>query len=492
MPPKNNYHEPSVRITSTWTPPQARQALIMLEGGYYYSATSLATAIMADDRAQAVTNTRINGVLGLPLVFEAADDSPRSIAIRDALAEDFWKIFPDRGAYNLLFFGQFLGAGIAAVNWSRKGKRWLPQLDVWSSGHLREDKEERQWLVRVGDGSKELAIDSGDGKWVLYTPFGKKSSFIGAKVRALAIPYLMKAYANSDWGRYSEIHGTPIRVGKARPSSQEGDDKKFLQDLRDLGSDTAIVLRDGDSLELVEATANSWQTFDKMKDSADKAMAIAMLGQNLTTDVQSGSLAAAKVHDEVRQDLIEADAKSFIEMFASQILPWWLRYNFGANAKAPTVKFDTEPPEDESKDAKTLNTKMDALTKAINIASQNGLNIDTKEMANRLGIPLLKKGRVKSQSSNTMSLASGRDLPKTIAGQKYIDGLTQKANQQAAKIIQKDLSNIKALVQKAKNPQELKTLLLQHYQGMDSGALTELNSRVFMMANLAGHLSASE
>src|SRR5690606_14363612 len=110
----------------------------------------------------------------------------------------------------------------------------------------------------------------------------------------------------------------------------DADKQAFLSDLQAMANSASIVLPDGWNVELLEAKVGSGEVFAKLIEWANKAIAVAVLGQNLTTDVEGGSHAAAQVHENVRQDLIDSDAETLSTTAREQVLVWWAEFNFAA------------------------------------------------------------------------------------------------------------------------------------------------------------------
>src|SRR5690606_33678394 len=108
----------------------------------------------------------------------------------------------------------------------------------------------------------------------------------------------------------SEVHGNPTKVGRHPGGATKEEKDAFLSDMRAMASSAAVVVPDGWNIELLEAKVGSGEVFAKLIEWANKAMSVAVLGQNLTTDVEGGSHAAAQVHENVRQDLIDSDAET--------------------------------------------------------------------------------------------------------------------------------------------------------------------------------------
>ena len=97
-------------------------------------------------------------------------------------------------------------------------------------------------------------------------------------------------------------------------------------------------------MELLEAEAKTWEMFPKQIETANAELSILLVGQNLTSEVQGGSFAAAKIHQNVRDDLVRFDAEALATTLREQVLSWWAEFNFGDARLAPWPNWDTKPP----------------------------------------------------------------------------------------------------------------------------------------------------
>jgi phage gp29-like protein len=356
--------EPSTRVLLDWTPAQIRAAEVLADGGDLMLAADLCETLLADDRIQGVLSARTRGLLGLPVEFEKAGDARRSGRAVKALevGEDWWHAYPEAELGTLLDWGILLGIGLAQHVWTdRDNGRVVPRLDRYHARWLRFDWQDRGWRV-AAEGGRELPVTPGDGAWVLHTPSGAHRPWVDGAWRSLSRWWLLKHYARQDFARHSEVHGLPMRVGIAPEGSTKALREELAADLGALGRDTAIALPAGFDLRMVEATARTWEMFRAQIELADLAFAIRLAGQNLTTDVSGGSLAAAKVHQIVRNDLIRCDAESLATTLHDQSLVHWAAANFGDPRLAPWPAWPTDPPEDALAAAQTRLVQAEAVT----------------------------------------------------------------------------------------------------------------------------------
>ena len=552
-PERVEFRDPHIRSIASWSPKGARSALNLLMNGQFSLAAQLADAILADDRVQATIDTRVNGVLSLPMDFApVAEESDRARVVADDLESDFWTMFPEDALNELQTYGLMLGACPAELVWETGGGKWLPRLKVWHPSLLTWVHEERTWRIRTEQGG-EMPFTPGDGKWLLYTPYGPKRPWTKARVRSLAIPFVAKQYAVGDWQRHSEIVGGGIRKGKAPSGIKDEDRQAFLSDLKDLASDAAIVLPDGWDLELIESRAQNADAFEKLIEWADTAIAISVLGQNLTTEVEGGSLAAARVHENVKGDLIRADTEGLATTIRRQAIRHWAIFNYGDEGLAPWPKWQSDPPEDQKQLAETMRTFGEGLTSLQNA----GLRLDLPELARKFGVPLAQEeegtdddeqigqlfqyhfefgvitvneararlglppiaggdrpaervlqdpmaaslkfdrdaGTEGSGSGRHFRLASGdrpADAPGFVRGQVFADALVDQGKERFAEVLRGQVSEVLDVIRRSRSYDEVRNGLIRLYPNMDHEELAERLEASLVLADLAGRLGEVE
>ena len=167
-------------------------------------------------------------------------------------------------------------------------------------------------------------------------------------IRTLAFYYLFKNYDIKDWVTFAEVFGMPLRLGKFPAGASEKDKEILLQAVTQLGHDAAAIIPEGMLIEFQEATKSGNVNFyEALAEFCDKAASKAVLGQTLTTEQgKSGSYSLGKVHDEVRFDILEADAKALGKTINRDLVLPLVYFNFGPQESYPIFKFHLEEPED--------------------------------------------------------------------------------------------------------------------------------------------------
>jgi hypothetical protein len=413
MPDQVIYTQPSVTSLSKWTIDGINCALEEHDQGYFYTSAQLVDGLLRrTGRYQTAMMSRIRGVLGLPFRMDPAkepgDVGKRRGAKQQRIArewEDQWgrSVFVrqrGRAALDESAIGQVmhaglsLGAGLAQVipeaRGAGGGSRWWPRLQPWSSQWLHWRDDTKTYWVHTNEGPVEII--PGEGKWLLYTPYGYEGGWLDAPVRSLAHVCLISSWNWRDWARFSEKHGLAMLLAKI-PSGVDEKDKTyraFLGSLRKLGRETTILAPQGDkpeksySAELLEAKADTSRTFRELKSFCDSEITLVIKGENLTTEVKEGSFAAAKEHGGGKQDVLEADVDGFCTPMRDQVVAPYTAYNEGNAELAPWPVLDYAPPEDKKQRADITLVGLQAIKEA----KAQGLKLDVKTFCEKLDIPL--------------------------------------------------------------------------------------------------------
>lgn len=369
--------QPSVRAQTVWTPTLIRSVLLQADSGSFRTLADLCDAILADDRVTTVTQSRVGGLLGLPLSFEdggAKKSSKRAIRQLEVEA-DWWDIAPETEQYQMLAWAQELGFCWGHLEYLDREDRVLPSLRFWHPRHVRYEGETGRWFTRVGhSGDREVEMVAGQGEWVFYAPYGITRPWANGLWRGDAAWWLLKSYARDDWARHSEKSAQWVVTSQSGVNPNVR--KELANDIARLGRDAAIGLPPGLDLKLVEASANTKDIYQAQIDTANTGFAISHLGNNLTTEVKGGSYAATAMHAEGLGHRVRADDESWSTCLHDQVLTPWASINFGDPDVAPWPVRDTDPPEDEKAKAEVLVS----ITTAVKNAGDAGLKLDTEKL----------------------------------------------------------------------------------------------------------------
>jgi len=281
-----------------------------------------------------------------------------------------------------------------------RGGRIVPELEFWHPRGLRYETPRKQWIARVETPDSHIAVDRdidfSSGEHVLLAPFGGAGDVSRGLWIALAYLWLLKQHAIRDWANLGAQLGYPVKVaefafGQQGTQAKEvaGADKKreeLVKEIFALGRKGVIALPPGFTMKLLSVPATSAGMFKDQIEAVNTAIAILVLGQNLTTEIKGGSLAAAQIANTIRADIRRFDAGAESRFLRENVLSWWARLNFGAEEAAPWPVRNTEPPEDLTSAATTLNV----LSQAVERLERNGWLLSKQDTGERFRIPLVK------------------------------------------------------------------------------------------------------
>lgn len=245
------------------------------------------------------------------------------------------------------------------------------------------DGEEPQILAE--DGRTQLEVPP--WKIIFHRHWLRSGSVVRSGVlRTIAWVYLFKNYALKDWAVYNEVFGMPLRVGKYEPTATPEDREVLARAVAALGSDAAAVISKNMEIEFVEAAGRASgrsNPFLAMAEFCNREMSKAILGQTLTTEVteRGGTYAAAKVHEQVRRDLVQSDADNLAATLRLQLLRPLVGFNFGWDRQTPHFYFYFE---DE--------TDLKAMAEAYRHLHEMGLPIPAEHLQEVFGLPRLPAG----------------------------------------------------------------------------------------------------
>lgn len=172
-------------------------------------------------------------------------------------------------------------------------------------------------------------------------------------LRPVTWMYLFKRFGFRDWLIFAEAYGMPLRIGIFEATTTAENRQVLESACAQIGSDAWAVISSDTKIEFKEAQRTSTAAlFREIIEVCNTEISKAILGQTLTTEVGGkGSYAASKTHQEVREDLIRADAQSLDATITRDLITPLVRFQFGPDAPIPSHKTEIKEPEDLSAEA---------------------------------------------------------------------------------------------------------------------------------------------
>jgi len=146
------------------------------------------------------------------------------------------------------------------------------------------------------------------------------------------------------WILFNEKFGTPTVIGKYNIGAGEEERKRLYEVVESLQNDTGVTIPENVAIEFLEAKrSGAINTYRDLADWCNDEMSKLVLGATLTTGEgrRSGSLALGRIHEQVRSEYIESDARALMGVINRQLIRWIVDFNFGTDVPAPRFAIDT-------------------------------------------------------------------------------------------------------------------------------------------------------
>ena len=375
------------------------------------------------------------------------------------------------------------------LEWRHDGTERIPVFHPRPQTWLQLDRSRRQLRLRDGSGDGAELWPFG---WILHQPGKVKTGYLGRAglLRPLAWPWIYRAYALSDFAEYLETYGLPFIVGKYG-SANETEKASLMRAVTALGRDARAIMPQDMMLEIQKITGGGDSTPHlAMMEWAEKAMSKLILGATLTTqaDGKSSTNALGNVHNQVRMDILRADAQQVAGTLTRDLIYPMIAINRGnidGLRRCPRLRFDTGEAED-----------LLLFSQALPTLAQGGARIPVNWVHERLRIPMAADdepvfGASLEPESNTppntgTAAASQQVAPVVIGDPTPVSALAEAMAVEAKPAMAALIEHVTHLAATAQSLEQLRDQILQAYGDLPSDQLTAVMSAGFSVAALAG------
>jgi phage gp29-like protein len=380
------------------------------------------------------------------------------------------------------------------LEWQTIEKMRIPQCHWRDPAWFQTNPNDRNEL-RLRDGSYEGAELQPFG-WISHK-HGAKSGYVGrsALARVLAWPYLFKNFSVRDLAEFLEIYGLPLRLGKYPTGASEKEKATLLRAVMSIGHNAGGIIPRGMDIEFQEAAKGSSTPFEAMMAWCEKTQSKAILGGTLTSqaDGASSTNALGNVHNEVRQELRDSDAKQIAATLTRDLIYPMYALNgrsFSGPHRIPRFEFDLSEPEDIAYYAQHLPSLVTL-----------GMQIPVSWVTEKLQIPEPENGEAvlgvqpteptKKKPESEEEQVSLAALKSGLAHSDQ-DNLDQALEELTKGNLSESLADTVAplLALAASAPDDLEAKLQTLWPEMDSDALADRLAKIFFVAELWGMTNA--
>lgn len=179
-------------------------------------------------------------------------------------------------------------------------------------------------------------------------------------------PLLLKVFWQSwikragvkNWLKYAE-KGSGSVVTRYPGGASTAEQEKALEAAQAINDEPAVAIPERFTLEVHEMVRNIGSAHKELVDDfSNSEIARAILGQTLTSKGSDGggSRALGEIHQTVRGEKIEADAKALMTMVNLRLVFPLVLWNFGPNVRPPIWTIQYDPQQDLTELANRLKT----------------------------------------------------------------------------------------------------------------------------------------
>ena len=324
---------------------------------------------------RSVLATRKYQVAGLDITVESATDAAEDVKAADLIRD--W-LSRDELRDELIDILDAVGKGysLTEIIWNTSGGQWLPERLEWRDPRwFQFDRTDGRTPMLLSEGGQPVPLSP--YKYLYHVHHSKSGLPIrGGLARAVAWGYLFKNFDIKSWVEFAEMFGVPLRVGKYGPGASEKDKQVLLQAVRSISRDAAAIIPASMTIDFIEAKiSGSIALFEKLAEFLDRQTSKAVLGQTGTTDVGQ-HVGTANAHEQVRQDIVEADARQLAATLNRDLVRPVVDLNLGPRRLYPKIVIKRLDEED-------LTALADNLTKLVPL----GLRVGMSTIRDKFGLP---------------------------------------------------------------------------------------------------------
>lgn len=386
------------------------------------------------------------------------------------------------------------GFSVCQIMWERDGKDMrIADIDQVDPRWFEFDRENGRYLyLRDNAGPQPLRPDS----YVIHLSRAKSGLPIrGGLARLAAWAYMFKNFTVKDWAIFCEAYGHPLRLGKYDTSATPADRSTLLRAVRQIGVDMAAIIPKTMEVDVVKgASTGAEKLYEGKARWWDEQISKGVLGQVATTDAIAGGHAVGKIHENVRDDIRDADAEQLAATLQRDIAGALRRVRFSAATRLalPNIRFapkeavDPRMLLDLAKESGALGIRIATadIYKAFNISKPDD---DEEVIEVRKPEPPAPPGALPAPEGETehnaaSGLSAARDSIDALVDELISEGGMQRA-------ISADLGPLIEAIRRATDMNEVRDIL-DAFTDRGGDALRDLLTRSTFAGRIAGEVGA--
>jgi len=294
--------------------------------------------LLSDSHLESVWSVRCAAASGAEWFVAPGDDGSAAGEVADAFAAELHGLDVPRIVEEMMDAVAY-GYSPLEILWTARDGRWGFSDIVGKPPQWFEFDPENRLVLKQGiAGTEELPPN----RFLLVRHRPSYVNPYGTKVFSKCYwPVTFKRNGFRWWTAFVEKYGGAFMYGKYPPNAGDRFKQELLDALERMVADSVAIAPDGTDITITQAgdKGGSSEVHSSYIQMANNEISKAVLGQTLTTEIgDSGSFAAAKAHNMVREDLASADRRRIGAAFDGLARIYAL-HNFGPDAAAPSFQF---------------------------------------------------------------------------------------------------------------------------------------------------------
>ncbi|HDH01063.1 MAG TPA: DUF935 family protein [Nitrospirae bacterium] len=430
--------------------------------------------LLADGHLGGCVTSRKAGVKSL----EWEIDRGKSKSLPAELITDLFKDLDLETIISEILNAPLYGYQPLEVLWERTGKYILPKAVVGKPQEWFVFSEDNELKFRTKDNYN--GEDLPERKFLLarHEPT-YKNPYGFPELSRCFWPVTFKKGGFKFWVLFTEKYGMPFAVGKVPRGTSQPEIDNLADMLANMVQDAIAVIPDDSSVEILEAGGKgaSAQIYEKLIGACKVEVSIAILGQNLTTEVKGGSYAAAESHMSVRKDIIDSDKKLTMRVM-NQLIQWIWELNFASGERPVFTMYEEEDVDD-------------ALAKRDKTLSETGVRFSKGYFEREYGFQKDDIEEVVSPGQSGKPAEFAEPGAPAFADQQALDELEESLSpEQLQEQVEGVLKPIIELIEKSDNHEDAMEKLLEAFPDMDTKFVEDMLARAIFISELWGRLNA--
>jgi hypothetical protein len=304
-------------------------------------------SIICDARVKAAYNNRRSGLLSLQWTIDQNGASSRAFKIIKRVFDSL----PITDIMSGFMFAPLYGYNVAEVTWEAENNLIVPKKIESKAARwfVYSDMNELRFKTKVNMVQGEPLPP----RKFLVTRYHPRydDPYAGREAIANAVywPVIFRHMAMEFAVQFLEKYACPwldVTIESDKEEEQKTEIANIIQNTYNQG----VIVHNKDTvIQAMEIGSHKGvESYEKFIDLMNKEIDMAILGNNLSTEVKGGSFAATRAHMGVRDDIIQEDRR-MVEATFNQLIEWVYWYNFNTNEPLPKFKLHKSEPATEER-----------------------------------------------------------------------------------------------------------------------------------------------